>query len=168
MKTDDELTIAEAKNIMRPKLKKGTTCLCCGQRAQVYARSITSSMVHGLIHIYLADEAHKDARGYIHLENFFKDLIGVPSSIRGDLPKLRFWGFLEVDTDREKDDGNPNNGYYRITQDGKLFVLGHLECRQKALIYNNKLLKFDPESKLVRIKDCVKNKFNYEKLINNG
>ena len=158
----DQITIAQARDIMRPKLEKGTVCLCCGQQTRQYKRIITSAMCQGLIYIYTDGAEHMTPDGYIHLENFFKDLIGVPSSIRGDLPKCRFWGLLEPRGATREDD-NPCDGYYKLTQKGKQFVEGKILVRKAVKLYNNKFYGFHgPE---IDIFGAIKNKFNYSRLM---
>jgi len=124
-------------------------------------------MAYGLILISQAPRYLLDAQGYIHIENYFKDLIGVHSSVRGDLPKLRFWGLIQA-KEGQKDDGNPSTGMYKITTDGELFVANILSVPRIVKIFNNKLYGFDDATDLVNIKDCLKNKFDYTKLMSNG
>lgn len=156
------ITIKEARNLMRPKLKKGTTCLCCGLHTQVYVRPITSAMVYGLILLYreCKDKVYPEYN-YVHLEDFFKPL-AIPSSIRGDAPKLRFWGLIEP-MEGQKEDGNPSTGYYRITKHGIDFINGHCLIFKAVRIYNNTFYGFEgPE---IDVYGAIKNKFNYNDLM---
>lgn len=163
----DQLTIKEAKDIMRPNLKKGCTCLVCGQRAQLYVRKLTSSMIQGLILIHNEFKKKEDighTAEWLHLENFFKPL-NISSAIRADVPKLRFWGFIEP-KDGPREDGNPNSGFYRITAAGSAFVSGATLARKAVKIYNNQFYGFDgPETDVFAV---VKNKFDYAALMNGG
>ena len=65
----------------------------------------------------------------------------------------------------EKEDGNPNSGYYRITQQGKDFVNGNVKVMSHVLIYNNKMYGFPPEAKEISIEQAIKNKFDYKSFI---
>lgn len=164
----DQLTIKEARNMMRPHLMKGTTCLCCHQRTQLYVRKLTSSMIYGLMLIHREFKKHEEAGKaleWLHLENFFKGLKDCPAAIRGDLPKMRFWGFIES-CGGDKEDGNPNSGYYRITAAGSAFVSGATLARKAVKIYNNQFYGFDgPETDVFAV---IKNKFDYKELMNGG
>jgi len=156
----DQSTISEAKSEMRLNLKKGGKCPCCTQDYKMYQRTITSSMALGLILLY-----KKSLTGplYIHIEDYFKSL-DVPASVRGDVPKMRFWDLIRPDG-KDKEDGNPNSGYYKITELGKAFVEMKIDMPKHANIYNNRFFGFDKDTGTVNIKDCLKNKFNYNELL---
>lgn len=161
---NNDLTIQQARDIMRPLLNKGTKCLCCGLRTQLYTRSLTSSMVYGLILLY------KESQGWIeqgkpdpfvHLETLFKES-AIPSSIRADVVKAKFWGFIQARGEK-KDDGNPNDGYYALTQKGTQFILGKILVQKSVKIYNNTFYGFDgPE---IDVWGAIKNKFSYKDLM---
>lgn len=159
---NETMTIQQARSLMRPELNHGVKCLCCGQRAQMYRRQLTSSMIMGLIILY--NEARNKTipeYHYMHLENFFKPL-DVPSSVRGDIHKLRFWGFIEP-ADGDKEDGNPNNGFYRLTPKGIDFVNAKILVQKYVKIYNNTFYGFaGPE---IDVHVAIKNKFNYTEMM---
>jgi hypothetical protein len=154
----DQSTLKEAKDFLRDKLKSGETCPCCNRYTQMYSRSITSSMVYALVLMYNRD---KDFPGqYFHVEEYLKNMDWIPSSVRGDFPKMRFWDLIRP-KEGGKEDGNPNTGYYKITELGKTFVEGNIELPSNVNIYNNRFFGFDKESKNVSVHDCIKNKFSY-------
>lgn len=161
---NDSLTIAEARDLMRPHLKTGTECLCCSQHVQMYSRSVTWSMVYGLILIYNRYVSFNSNAEWIHLENFFKPL-NIPPSIRTNVPLLRFWGLIEQ-KEGENEDGNPKNGYYKITQKGVDFSRGSISIPYKVKLYNNKFYGFEGDN--INIYAAIKNKFDYSKLMNGG
>lgn len=160
---NENITISEAKASMRPLLRKGVVCPVCNQFVKQYSRSITSSMAYALVRLNVAQELAGEY-AWTHLENYFKLILDLPPSIRGDAPKLRFWGLIEPRMD-EKEDGNPNSGYYRITQQGKDFVNGNVKVMSHVLIYNNKMYGFPPEAKEISIEQAIKNKFDYKSFI---
>lgn len=167
MKQPEDLTIREARDQMRPKLDEGCKCLACGQHTQVYARPLTSSMAYGLILLYQKTqnlERNSDDNRWIHIENYFKAIPDLPASIRADIPKLRFWGLIEP-MEGEREDKNPNNGFYRITELGKRFV----DLKERVLpvvrLYNNKSLGFKKDMKPISIVDALKKKFSYRELM---
>ncbi len=150
-------TIDEAKKFLRENFKKGAECPCCGQFVKRYKRKISSSMAYGLILIY----KHKKVGEEFHLEMFLKSLSTSPA-LRGDIPKLRFWGLLKKLTGR-KEDGNPNNGYYELTQRGVDFVEEKIKVSGHVLLFNQRILGIEGE--LIGIKQALKNKFSYEELM---
>lgn len=139
--------------------KEGTICPYCSQFIKLYERTLTSSMAYGLILIY---KKQKLDDSYLHIENFFKDINHLPSSIRGDISKLRYWKLLER-KEGERKDKSRRNGYYKITQRGRLFVENNLKVPSNIKVYNNHFMGFSGE--IISIKEALKNKFSYEKLM---
>ncbi len=149
------------------ELAKGAGCKCplCDQFIKVYRRPITGAMCVALIKIYQAYNRYKwqpgDETKSIHVEGLLKRC-DVSSSIRGDAPKLRFWGLIEkVESVRE--DGSKRNGHYRLTKDGRFFVMNIFAVKKYAIIYNDKFYGFEGE--YVSMKDCLEGKFEYDKLM---
>lgn len=165
MITDTEITIEQARNKMRPLLKKGTVCLCCGGNVKMYSRTITSAMAYGLIILYNESNRIVNHSYYlIHIENFFKSIPGLPASIRADVPKLRFWNLIQPEG-QEGEDGNPSNGMYKITELGKSFIEGLVTVPRHVKIYNNKFYGYEQSTGTISIKEALKNKFDYKKLM---
>lgn len=167
MKQPEDMTVREVRDQMRPLLKEGTTCPCCLQNCQIYDRPLTSAMCYVLILIHQRTQTleHNGATNiYIHIENHLKALSDVPASIRGDFPKLRFWGLIEA-MEGEREDKNPSNGYYRITEFGKRFVDLKERVSPVVRLYNNKSLGFKKDMKPISIVDALKKKFKYNELM---
>ena len=114
----------------------------------MYTRPITSAMAYGLILLSRAP------RGFIHIEEFLKTK-DIPSSIRGDFPKLRYWDLIQPSQDMD--------GYYKITDTGIAFVVQAVKVKSHALLYNNKCYGLTGDH--VDIVYCLKKKFNYKKLM---
>jgi len=154
----DHKTVGEAKAYLRKNINEGSTCPCCQQNVKMYSRAITSAMAYAIILMH-----KKGDEDYFHIENYLKDM-SCPPAIRGDVPKLRFWGLIEPKAE-DREDGSNRNGYYRITRQGIKFVNNQLTIPSHVKIYNNKFYGYDSE-KFVSITDCLKKKFNYNKLMN--
>lgn len=154
-------TLRDEKVRIRQEFDAGkvTQCRCCGQTVKKYRRNITGAMAVALILL-----SKKDALGddWIHVEDFLKDMPGLPSSIRGDVAKLRHWGLIEKKPE-EREDGSPRNGYYKITNLGREFIKGEKQLPRHIFLYNNKLLGFDSEE--CTIKQCLGKKFDYNQLM---
>jgi hypothetical protein len=156
------MTLTQVKEVLRAHVKDGFICPCCNGHAKMYARPLTSAMAIGLILIYRAAKEHRD--NYLHVENYLKFFHGLPASIRGDIPKLRFWGLLEP-MPGETQDGNPNNGHYRVTPKGIDFVLLKITVPSHVMIYNNKSFGHPMGAKQINISEALKKKFDYLKLM---
>jgi hypothetical protein len=153
------MLLEEAKIRLQSEVHLGTTCLCCGQHAQIYQRTLTSSMCKALIIWYQTTDV--DADGWFHGEKVLK-ASPAGAEVRGDAPKLRFWDLVEAKAD-SKQDGNPCSGFYRVTEKGEQFIQSLISIPATASIYNNACIGFS--EKHVNIKEALKNKFNYDKLL---
>jgi len=152
-KVDDGTTVGSVKKFLRDNYTEGARCPCCGQVVKLYKRSITSSMAYGLILMANA----KDERGgdpFLHVEDFFKSK-NIPSSIRGDIPKLTMFGLLMSPID--------GKGIYGVTPLGFDFVNGVYKAPAYVEVYNNKVIR--TSDKMVTIQQALKNKFEYQKLM---
>ena len=163
---NEEITLAEAKKILADNLTKGTKCPCCNRHTQMYSRKITSSMAYGLIIIHKYRERTEDEYKdyYTNIESLFNATKNIPASIRGDIPKLRFWNLIEPQTE-SAGDGNPNSGFYRITTAGIDFVNRKSTVESKILVYNNQMYGFAKDSKKINIVEALGSKFNYNELM---
>jgi hypothetical protein len=134
---------------------KGFTCPSCGSFVKLYKRPINSSMAIVLILMYKANR-----KGFFHVEQFLKE-IGRPE-LRADFHKLRFWNLIEPQPGI-REDGSNRNGYYKITGRGVAFCQGQFTVQKTAVLLHYELQRLEgPE---VTIKDCLKEKFNYNELM---
>lgn len=154
--------LKEVKSWLRERVYKGEKCPCCLQMAKVYKRTITSAMAIALVHIYRR-QMEIGLNEWMHVENYLKGVPNAPPSLRGDFPKLRFWGLLEK-KDETRDDGSDRNGFYRITPNGVGFVRGEILVHKYIYIYNQRPLKSD--GVMVSISDALGEPFDYQKLMN--
>lgn len=147
-----------ARSLFESKLQSphGTVCPCCNRYAKVYKRPITDKMAYGLILM-----ARLPVGTWIHLDDFMAAR-HIPIVVYSMVPLLRFWGLLER-ADGIKDDGNPNNGFYRVTEAGHAFVRNQGSVLKYACLYNNALLNL--EGKSITIKDALGTKFHYDELM---
>lgn len=153
--------IKELKENLFANYHEGDHCPICGHYVKLYKRKLTSSMAHGLVLIYRYFMFHPGEE-WVHIENLFKNISGIPSVFH-DTAVLRHWGLLEK-KEGERDDGNPDVGYYRITEKGKQFVNNEITVSKYVLLYNNEVKGFDDETQ-ISIKNAFGNKFNYNELM---
>jgi hypothetical protein len=153
----DEQTLGEARQHLRDHWEEGTPCPCCRQLVKQYKRKLNSAMAYGLI---LVSRAKADD-GWVHIERYFKSL-NIPSSIRGDMSKLKFWGLLEA-KEGEREDGSTRLGFYRITDKGRQFVNGQISVQERVKLFNQKFYGFDGDE--ITIKQALGSKFDYNELM---
>lgn len=159
LKLDGSRTVNEAKDLVSKNIQKGCECPVCGQGVKMYQRPINASMAYALILI------HKHAgTEWVHVERLLRSIEGVPSSVRADFHKLRFWNLLDVQPG-QRDDGNPHKGIYRVTELGRLFLEGTLTVMSPLRIYNNQSYGYTENAKAVNIHQALGKKFNYEKIV---
>lgn len=149
----DDTPLGEARVwLIDGALAGGVKCPCCGQRAQVYRRTINSGMAKSLASMYA-----QRGTEWINVP----DDVGARSREEG---KLRYWGLVTEEGTPRTDGGR--NGWWRVTEAGERFVLGQATVPKYALVYDGNCLGLVGDE--VRIEDCVKDKFNLRKLLNGG
>lgn len=149
-------TIWEGRQWLRPRLKHGTDCPLCQQRAQVYKRKLSSGMAWGLIMFYRHVDGDTDK--WLHVPSS-TDL----SRLGGDWAKLKRWGLIEARGD-VRDDGGKHSGWWRITEDGIAFVRGILSVPSHFTEYNGRVLRL-VEDKVTTIQKSLGSKFSYDELM---
>ena len=149
-------TLTEAKEYIKANYQKGCVCPVCTQYVKLYRRSLTSSMCYALILIYKARFGD-----FIHVEDYLKEK-NCPSSIRGDFPKLHWFGLIES-YKGTRSDGSSRNGYWKITTLGEKFVEGSGLVPAAVYLFNNRMYRTDP--KLISITAALGKKFNYSELM---
>jgi len=152
-------TLLKAKEDLKTKLRKGemVICPCCTQVAKVYKRKISSSSAYALIIL-----SKKKVKGEFHLERTLVEL-DLLKLVRSDFPKLRYWGLIGT-IESKREDGSSRNGFYRITEAGRLFIENKITLPKYMHVYNNKAFKSSGER--ITILDCLGEKFNYNEIIN--
>jgi hypothetical protein len=154
------MLLSEAKDQLESKISEGVICPCCNQYAKLYKRKLSSSMTIALIEIF---KAHKQIGfDYFHVEDYFKSLPNLPSSIRGDFPKLKHWNLI-YGKEENREDSSPRNGYYMISGRGIRFLRNQLSVPSHIFLYNNEVK--DVSETLVSVTDCLGAKFNYHEMM---
>jgi hypothetical protein len=129
---------AETLGIVRADLRKDLAtgelvdCPCCGGRAKVYARKLTSTQCQ-VLRIVAASNG-VTARQVVRM-----------SGSQGELGKLAMWGFSIYDADAR---------LWHATGRGRAFLVGNLRVPHRVLIYQGDVLGFDA-STTVTIADIV-------------
>lgn len=151
----DDTTLGRAKAWLRARVKKGETCPCCGQRAQVYRRKLNKTMVRTLA--LLAVAQNKQTRpGYLHAPTVLKEHAGYAREVG----KLAYWG-LVVEGPTKRGDGG-HAGMWQVTSDGYAFLRGQLEVKRYAKVYDGR--KLGSDGPWVNIKQ-VADEFDLQELL---
>lgn len=142
-------TVREAASWLKARLLDGAYCPCCGQRAQLYERKITSTMARALIQMW----RHAGIE-WCHLPT-------VVGALRADEAKLVHWGLIEEENVVRDDGGRA--GFWRVTDLGVQFVQGEVTVPKHAYIYNKRCHGLDGDQ--VGIQDCLGDKFRLDELL---
>ena len=160
------ITLDAARQWLQERLPDGTKCPCCDQHAQIYRRTITSSMAYCMVLIARYYDA--PVTPWLHVASFLagQDRLSgrTKAAIRGDFAKLTYWHLLE-EQPRKRADGSDRAGYYRITSQGSLFVDGGMIVPRIAVVYNGECLRLDDADGYISLKDALGEKFNLGKLM---
>lgn len=147
----DDMTLAEARDLLRTLVDDGHDCPVCTQLAKVYRRKINSGMARSLIEMYRVGGPALD---WVHVPT----QIGARSREEG---KLAYWGLVEEEH-QERDDGG-RAGYWRVTTKGVQFVSAQIKVPKYARVYDGRCLSLTGDE--VTIREALGSKFNYDELM---
>jgi hypothetical protein len=151
MKLSPEMTLKEAKEWLLERIDDGAACPCCTQFAKVYRRKINSTMARGLIAAFRAygtEFGHLQQIRHRGLDN-------------REESKLRYWGLMEDDGETREDGGHA--GRWRVTTNGRIWVLNESKVPKYARIYDGRCIGLvgEPQS----IVEALADKFDYRELM---
>jgi len=152
----DEMTLGEARSLLRTLVDEGERCPCCTQLAKVYKRKIHSTMARELIHFW-----RRAGIDWFDLPVLAGEISGKRRAYTGDSAKLRYWGLLQENDTRREDGGRA--GWWRVTDKGAAFVRDALLVPKYARIYDGRCLGLDGDP--VSIRDSLGDKFRYDDLM---
>lgn len=153
-----EATLPEARRFFFEKLREGAVCPCCERFGKVYRRKLNSGMALTVVKMF---RNARDPGGWIHMVavgNF-----GLPSR---DYGTLQHWSLTESSID-VKEDGNPDAGYWRLTEKGRAFARNEISVPKYVYLYNDKPIESDePEAALrTTIVEALGGRFDYDELM---
>lgn len=154
MDFSDDMTLAEARDILRELVWTGHTCPLCARHAQVYRWSLYDTAAKALILYY---RLGNEGTAYVDIEQLKK----AGHRGQGDASRLKHWGLLEEEKSRREDGGR--SGWWRCTAHGRAFVRGEATIPKYAYIYANRCLRRDGEQ--LDISAVLGEKFDYSKLM---
>lgn len=152
---NDSWTIASAKAWLRNRLRKGERCPCCGQRAQMYRRKITASMVSTMAAVY-REQTRQAKAGQGDPWVYLPD---IPQHSR-DFATLQYFGLVAQRPVRREDGGKA--GWWRLTPNGEDFLLGQLTASKYALVFDGRQFGF--EGNQITVHDIAP-EFRYDELM---
>jgi len=134
----------------------GLICPCCDGLAKVYPRKFYKTMARILVQMYLWDR--REPGGWHHVKNEWKK---ESSKFNPEYARMVDYGLIEA-PDGIRPDGNPDTGYHRITEAGRVFVEGRSRVPKLHYCYKGRVI--DQSEQTVGISDVVGYEFNYREL----
>ncbi|HMA06057.1 MAG TPA: hypothetical protein VKO45_09060, partial [Methanomicrobiales archaeon] len=122
---DPALTVVAAQDSLRECMDDGSKCPCCGRPVQWSPIPLGAGKAVTLIRMMRYHDLHKV--DWIHMLRDVNNF-GLPSR---DYGSLEYWGFVEP-KGVAKEDGNPDSGFWRLTQKGRAFAMGLSKCPFRA------------------------------------
>lgn len=153
------MSLAEARRAFHDRLREGSICPCCDRYGKIIRVKAGSSMTRSLIQIYRYFQSPRHDE-WLHVVNYLERLRNKDRT----WALFRWWQLLEKHGDLA-DDGNPNNGYYRMTELGNDWVERRTVIPHAIYHYNNQCLGFD-ESRRVLVDEALGVHFNYREMMN--
>lgn len=146
----DALIPTERGRTGKFKTRRGVRCPACSQNVAMSVRPLDAKMAHLMVAMYRADPY-----GWHHAPSLTGDK-------GGDSVKSRHWGLIEG-RDGHREDGNPRNGYWRLTDLGRRFVRSEATVPRWALLYNEECHLLDGPP--VTIQEALGTGFDYREMI---
>lgn len=141
---------------LSPEMRKGYKCPCCSQRVKIYKRKLNVAQAHALILVYVWFKNNPE-KEWCNVRQF-----DTTAFRGGDWAKLRYFGLISEKSNEDKT--KRTSGLWKVTAKGGCFVRSEISVPEHLLIFNQTVYGF--EGKEIFIRDALRNKFNYEELMN--
>lgn len=151
----DDMTLGEARALLRTLVDVGHKCPCCTQFAKVYKRTVTAQMAATLIAM---SHAPREAVGWLYLPE-------VPQRSR-DTAGMAYWHLIEQRPKVKGEvlpTGAKHSGYWRITQRGWAWLRDEVGIEKYAHVYDGRCLKLTGDTVGIRV--ALGDRFNYDELM---
>ena len=155
----ENLSLSEARSLVRNSLEQGIKCPCCHRFAKLYRRKLHSGMASRLVRCHSLTQT--TGAEWIHVSDIYR-WTHFRSVAPNDFPYLENWGLIaSKPTDPHED--QKSSGFWRITEKGKKFVSGHRRVEKYVFIYDNIVDSFSEET--TDIYEALGSRFSYQELM---
>lgn len=146
----DDMTLGEARDLLRELIEPGHECPCCHQFAKVYRRKVTGHMATMLAKMY-----RKGRLDFVNLPSLRTGQGGLDDTI------MQHFGLIEEEKRLREDGGRA--GWWRVSGKGERYLTAAAEIPKYAHVYAGKRLYYSGPS--VTIFDALGTDFNYRELM---
>lgn len=136
---DESITVIEAQDLIRALMDgRGSVCPCCGRLVRFSSIPLGTGKARTMIRMFKRHQ--RLGVQWIHMIHDVNNF-GLPSR---DYGSCAYWGLTER-MEGGKDDGNPDSGFWRLTNKGRAFVMGLVRCPYRAVVWNTRLIAMSEE-----------------------
>ncbi len=135
--------------------KDSIICPCCKHRHKIYKRSIDFNTALTLAYMFKAG-----GRIAVHVSKVQRKYGNINTG--GYFAILRNWGLINESLSHEPKGGR-QSGYWKVTEEGELFLKGKLQVPKYCHILKNECIGLSGEP--VSITDCIPEDFDYKTMM---
>ena len=140
----DDAPIRYAKDYIESRLMEGVSCPCCGRNNKRYTRPLDAGIARGLVALIRSSPNGE----IVHVKDIPEMLVGDIAWTSHDFAKARYWGLCEEVSREEltpeelkKTGRRRKKGFWRSTENGRMFVYSMLKVPKYVDLLNNKFEK---------------------------
>lgn len=152
----DDMTLAQAREVLRPLAAAGETCPCCKQHVRVYRRKLTTTAARAVIELYT-----EHGLDFGHLPTVAQKRMPEVAHQGGYLVLSAHWSLIVEERHLRPDTGRA--GYWRVTPFAEQWLRGEVTVPKYARIYSGRCLGL--EGDLVTVDEVLNERFDFAELM---
>lgn len=158
---DPNISVKEEADRLREEARnsRGTLCRCCGQKVQLYKRTLTAEMGVCLLYMlkFFRHSEKAEELQYYTKQDFFSEVINDKNlkHILFDFTKLKYWDLI-APMPTNPDKVMYKKGYWTLTENGIKFAQREIGIPKYAYIYNDQVDSHSSGETFVTIDDLLK------------
>jgi hypothetical protein len=152
----DDMTLAQAREVLRPLAVDGAACPCCKQHVRVYRRKLTATAAQAVAELYA-----EHGLDFGHLPTVAQKHMPERAHQGGYLVLGAHWSLISEERHLRPDTGRA--GYWRVTPLAEQWLRGEASVPKYARIYAGRCLGL--EGDLVTVADVLDENFDFAELI---
>lgn len=152
----DDMTLARAREVLRPLASDGADCPLCKQHVKVYRRKLTAAAARAVIALY-----QEHGLDFGHLPTVAQQRLPEIAHQGGYLVLGAHWSLISEERHARPDTGRA--GYWRVTALAEQWLRGETTVPKYARIYDGRCLGLDGD--LVTVDDVLGERFDLRALM---
>lgn len=152
----DDMTLAQAREALRPLAADGHDCPVCRQHVKVYRRKLTKVAARAVIELY-----REHGLDFGHLPTVAQQRMPEVAHQGGYLVLGAHWSLIGEERHLRPDTGRA--GYWRVTPLGEQWLRGEITVPKYARLYDGRCLGLDGD--LVTVDEVLGVSFDFRELM---